>query len=65
MNIENFVQLFYKAEDYLYVNLIYFNVNIKLIKSMIIFKISKMNIMLITFYIMQKHCYNQLIKQKS
>ena len=34
-------------------------------KNMIAFKILKMNIMLITFYITQKHCYNQLIKQKN
>ena len=58
MNIKDFVQLFHKTEDYSCVNLMYFNADIRLIKSMIAFKISEMNIMLITFYTAQKCCYN-------
>ena len=58
MNIKDFIQLFHKIKDYLHINSAYFNISIKLMKSIIAFKILKMNIMLITFYIMQKHCYN-------
>ena len=58
INIENSVQLFHKIKDYLHVNLMYFNIKMKLIKSMIAFKILKKNIMLIMFYTAQKCCYN-------
>ena len=51
MNIKNFVQLFHETENYSHVNLMYFNVDMRLMKSMITFKILKMNIMLITFYV--------------
>ena len=45
------MQLFYKTENYSCVNSVYFNINIKLIKSIIAFKILEINIMLITFYV--------------
>ena len=50
MNIKDFVQLFHKIKDYSYVNLMYLNINMRLMKNMIVFKILKMNIMLIMFY---------------
>ena len=58
INIEDFVQLFHKIKNYSCVNLMYLNTDMKLMKSMITFKILKMNIILITFYTAQKHCYN-------
>ena len=50
MNIENFIQLFHEIKDYSCVNLIYLNVDMRLMKNIITFKISEMNIMLIMFY---------------
>ena len=58
MNIEDSVQLFHETEDYSCVNLMYLNISMRLMKSMIAFEISKMNIMLIMFYAAQKCCYN-------
>ena len=58
MNIKDFVQLFYETENYSHVNLMYLNTDIRLMKNMIIFKISEINIMLIMFYTAQKCCYN-------
>ena len=64
VDIEDSVQLFHEAGGYSRVNSAYLNAGMRLMKSMIAFRIPEMDIMLITFYAAQKHCYNRLIKQK-
>ena len=50
VDIEDSVQLFHEIKDYSCINLTYLNISMRLIKSMIAFKILEMNIMLIIFY---------------
>ena len=62
VNVKDHVIMYCETEGYFICNTAYIYAVNTIIRSMLIFNVSVKNILLITFYTAQRHCYEQLFK---